>query len=54
VVRHSPRAAAPNFAPSWNLAPTDPAPVVYSPGVKQQLAAVRMLFDWLVTGQVVR
>ncbi len=23
------------------------------PGVKQQLAAVRMLFDWLVTGQVV-
>ena len=22
------------------------------PGVKQQLAAVRMLFDWLVTGQV--
>jgi len=24
-----------------------------SPGVKQQLAAVRMLFDWLVVGQVV-
>jgi site-specific recombinase XerD len=24
-----------------------------SPGVKQQLAAVRMLFDWLVTGQIV-
>ena len=24
-----------------------------APGVKQQLAAVRMLFDWLVTGQVV-
>ena len=23
------------------------------PGVKQQLAAVRMLFDWLVTGQIV-
>jgi site-specific recombinase XerD len=23
-----------------------------APGVKQQLAAVRMLFDWLVTGQV--
>jgi hypothetical protein len=23
------------------------------PGVKQQLAAARMLFDWLVTGQVV-
>ena len=23
-----------------------------TPGVKQQLAAVRMLFDWLVTGQV--
>jgi site-specific recombinase XerC len=23
------------------------------PGVKQQLAAVRMLFDWLITGQVV-
>ena len=22
------------------------------PGVKQQLAAVRMLFDWLVTGQI--
>jgi site-specific recombinase XerD len=22
------------------------------PGVKQQLAAVRMLFDWLITGQV--
>jgi site-specific recombinase XerD len=26
----------------------------WAPGVKQQLAAVRMLFDWLVTGQVVR
>ena len=25
----------------------------WSAGVKQQLAAVRMLFDWLVTGQVV-
>src|SRR6267142_87027 len=25
-----------------------------APGVKQQLAAVRMLFDWLVVGQVVR
>jgi site-specific recombinase XerD len=25
-----------------------------APSVKQQLAAVRMLFDWLVTGQVVR
>ena len=24
-----------------------------APGVKQQLVAVRMLFDWLVTGQVV-
>ena len=24
-----------------------------APGVKQQLAAVRMLFDWLVTGQTV-
>jgi site-specific recombinase XerC len=24
-----------------------------APGVKQQLAAVRRLFDWLVTGQVV-
>jgi site-specific recombinase XerD len=24
-----------------------------APGVKQQLAAVRMMFDWLVTGQVV-
>ena len=24
-----------------------------APGVKQQLAAVRMLFDWLITGQVV-
>lgn len=24
-----------------------------APGVKQQLAAVRMLFDWLVTGQIV-
>ena len=24
-----------------------------APGVKQQLAAARMLFDWLVTGQVV-
>jgi len=23
------------------------------PSVKQQLAAIRMLFDWLVTGQVV-
>src|SRR3954467_6913318 len=23
------------------------------PGVKQQLAAVRMLFDWLITGQIV-
>jgi site-specific recombinase XerD len=23
------------------------------PGVKQQLAAVRMLFEWLITGQVV-
>ena len=23
-----------------------------TPGVKQQLAAVRMLFDWLITGQV--
>jgi site-specific recombinase XerC len=26
---------------------------VSSPSVKQQLAAVQMLFDWLVTGQVV-
>jgi site-specific recombinase XerC len=24
-----------------------------APDVKQQLAAVRMLFDWLITGQVV-
>lgn len=24
-----------------------------APGVKQQLAAVRMLFNWLITGQVV-
>jgi site-specific recombinase XerC len=24
-----------------------------APGVKQRLAAVRMLFDWLITGQVV-
>jgi len=24
-----------------------------APGVKQQLAAVRMLFDWLITGQVI-
>lgn len=24
-----------------------------APGVKQQLAAIRMLFDWLITGQVV-
>jgi site-specific recombinase XerC len=24
-----------------------------APGVKQQLSAVRMLFDWLITGQVV-
>jgi site-specific recombinase XerD len=24
----------------------------WAPGVKQQLAAVRMLFDWLITGQV--
>jgi site-specific recombinase XerC len=24
-----------------------------APGVKQQLAAVRMLFDWLITGRVV-
>ena len=24
-----------------------------APGVNQQLAAVRMLFDWLITGQVV-
>ena len=24
------------------------------PSIKQHLAAVRMLFDWLVTGQVVR
>ena len=24
-----------------------------APAVKQQLAAVRMLFDWLITGQVV-
>ena len=23
-----------------------------APGVKQQLAAVRMMFDWLITGQV--
>ena len=23
-----------------------------APGVKQQLAAVRMLFDWLITGQI--
>jgi site-specific recombinase XerC len=23
-----------------------------APGVKQQLAAVRMLFDWLIAGQV--
>ena len=23
-----------------------------APGVKQQLAAIRMLFDWLITGQV--
>jgi hypothetical protein len=27
---------------------------VSAPSVKQQLAAIRMLFDWLVTGQVVR
>jgi hypothetical protein len=27
--------------------------VVSAPSVKQQLAAIRMLFDWLVTGQVV-
>ena len=26
---------------------------VSPPSVKQQLAAIRMLFDWLVTGQVV-
>ena len=26
---------------------------IRAPGVKQQLAAVRMLFDWLITGQVV-
>ena len=26
---------------------------VSAPVVKQQLAAIRMLFDWLVTGQVV-
>src|SRR5213080_2017826 len=26
---------------------------VSSPSVKQQLAAIRMLFDWLVTGQIV-
>jgi site-specific recombinase XerC len=26
---------------------------VSAPSVKQQLAAIRMLFDWLVTGQVV-
>jgi hypothetical protein len=25
---------------------------VSAPSVKQQLAAIRMLFDWLVTGQV--
>jgi integrase/recombinase XerC len=25
-----------------------------APSVKQQLAAIRHLFDWLVTGQVVR
>jgi hypothetical protein len=24
------------------------------PTVKQHLAAVRMLFDWLVTGQIIR
>jgi len=24
-----------------------------APDVKQQLAAVRMLFDWLITGQIV-
>jgi len=24
-----------------------------APGVKQQLAAMRMLFDWLITGQIV-
>ena len=24
-----------------------------APGVKQQLAALRMLFDWLITGQIV-
>jgi hypothetical protein len=24
-----------------------------APGVKQQLAAVRMLFDWRITGQIV-
>ena len=24
-----------------------------APGVKQQIAAVRMLFDWLITGQIV-
>src|SRR4051812_30644370 len=27
--------------------------VVSAPSVKQQLAAIRMLFDWLVTGQIV-
>ena len=26
---------------------------VSAPSVKQQLAAIRMLFDWLVTGQIV-
>ena len=25
-----------------------------APGVKQQLAAVRMMFNWLITGQIVR
>ena len=24
-----------------------------APGVKQQLAAMRMLFDWLITGQII-
>jgi len=25
-----------------------------TPGVKQHLASVRMVFDWLITGQVMR
>jgi site-specific recombinase XerD len=37
----------------WDYGYEELRDLVSPPSVKQQLAAVRMLFDWLATGQVV-